>query len=405
LVSAGNPVYRFGGGLVLRGGGRGGDSGGGRLGALRHDPPGMGHALVDAAIELAEPAGIHVAGSANLLEIGRDLRGGGSLRKSGGGTLLITGEHPGYVQPVDVANGTLRLRGTLGSPVVISGGALLDAAGATGPLAGDGGLLPTGASLTAPAVHGLRHLLVFTGDGAGEPMLVNGEVRSPESIAIYLDFPTPPDPQQRVRGGYRLPAGASWAAILDRAAGNVYSPDPAGDHWFDGRAWSANSAAAITRIPLEADPEDGPGGRVLEIRFDGAPLDYEAWRAATFAGAAEFADPAVSGHGAAPFADGMANLLRFALGIAGGDDVHGRLPALRRSAEGVTFRFPYDPGLVGLRWTVEASRDPGDWSAAEVLFDSAAGAAQAGADGWLGVPDRSAEPVRFYRLRVETRPE
>lgn len=141
-------------------------------------------------------------------------------------------------------------------------------------------------------------------------------------------------------------------------------------------------------------------GRILEIRFDGAPLSYSQWCDATFTDPAERENPETCGPLASPFGDAVANLLRFALGTNPAGRVP--LPEIIASDGAPRFCFPYNPGLYDLRWRVEATRDPADWSAAEVLFDSRHDGVLPDAAGWLEIEDKDSGSARFYRLRLES---
>ncbi len=84
------------------------------------------------------------------------------------------------------------------------------------------------------------------------------------------------------------------------------------------------------------------------------------WTTTDPAPADTFANPLVSGDNAAPFGDGIPNLLRYALGAAPGDAV--QLPEFAKSAATATFRFRYDPALFDLVYQVETTGDLADWS-------------------------------------------
>jgi autotransporter-associated beta strand protein len=408
------PTYDFGGDIFLRGFGRGPEisigSNLGKLGALRYEPGSDGnHATLLNAVELAAPADIHVAGQSNVLELTGVLRGAGALAKSGGAVLAITGDNATFTAPVTTSNGTVRLRGSIGSAISANAGTILDAAGASGGLSGTGQLLLDRTALTVPWAAGLNHALVFSQPGApvlanvtstGNPLLLCGSAPAPDSIVFYLDLPSPPVVTTRIQGGYLLPLAASWSNILSHPALNLYSPNPLGAHSFAGRNWSPLTNARLTRVPVSLATSAGTvSGRILEIRFDNAPLTFESWRAATFS-AGDLANPSVSGAAATPFGDGVPNLFRYALGI-GTNSAAGLLPVLRRSGNDFEFGFPYDPGRRNLRWIAEATTNITVWTGAEVLFDSNTSLAQPDAQGWLWLPENPHPNARFYRLRLE----
>lgn len=408
------PTYDFGGYIFLRGFGRGAEisigSNLGKLGALRYEPGSDGnHAALLNAVEIAAPADIHVAGQSNILELTGALRGSSALAKSGGAVLAITGDNSSFTAPITISNGTMRLRGALGSTISANAGTFLDAAGSCGALSGGGKFLLNKTALTASSVTGLNHALVLSQPGApvlsnvnstGNALLMCGSAPAPDSIALYLDLVSPPIVTTRIQGGYLLPIAASWSNILNHGALTLYTPDAIGAHSFDGRNWSSLANARLTRVPVSLPTSAGiVSGCILEIRFDNAPITFESWRLATF-NAGALANSAISGAAATPFGDGVPNLFRYALGM-GTNSAPGLLPALRQAGNDFEFGFPYDPGRRSLRWIAEATTNITDWTTAEVLFDSSASFMQPDAQGWLWLPDAPQLTMHFYRLRLE----
>ncbi len=421
LVSGSSPgvprVHTFGGDLFLSGAGRGGEipeaSGLGRLGALRYDPGNQdNHAIVTNHVEITTDASIHVDGSRNRLDLTGSLGGTGSLTKSGGGTLGIFGDQQTHTSPVSLANGQLLLRGSLGSSISLGETSILNAAGQAGPLSGTGTLFLPGTALSTPQVAGLHHAMVFTRTGppdlldpanAGNALLVTGDPGIPSGIDLYLDLPSGVNSSTIVQGGYLRPAGASWDDLFDHPATRVFVRDPAGSHEFDNRTWTLNTGALLASVPVTLPtPGESLHGRILEIRFDGALLSYQAWRE-DFFDPGDVGNDTISGPEATPFADGIPNLLRFALGIDGGNG-SGSLPVLTHEAGNAIFSFRYDPRLRGLRWIVEATEDLTDWSEAEALFDSNEHLDLPDPEGRLAIGEEMDAPKRFYRLRVATVP-
>lgn len=414
LVSAstpGNPrVHAFGGDLFLSGYGRGSEvpdgEGQGKLGALRYDPGTQdNHAIVTNSIEFPAAADVHVDGSMNLLEIAGVLRGPGSLTKTGGGTLALAGDSPAYAAPLILANGGLRLRGRVASPVQVAANTDLDVAGSSGAATGAGRLLLAASTWTVPSVSGMVRSLVFTRTGAPDAMSPHASgnaliITSDPGTALALDLLIDDDPQagSRYQGAYLLPAGASWSQVLDPAVTRVLVRDPAGNHSAWGKTWSQSASATLTRVPATVQTPDGSSeGRMLEIRFDDQPLTFSGWRATHFG---DPSDDALAGPLADPTSSGVPNLLRFAFGLTAAEDPSAALPVVGTTPDGVRFGFRYDPALLGLRWMVEAAEDPGDWSAAEILFDSETNLALPDPDGRLWIEDDNTHERRFFRLRL-----
>jgi autotransporter-associated beta strand protein len=416
LSSGGLPteprVHTFGGPLFLNSAGRGGvgdGTGFGVLGALRYDPGnGENLAVVTNPITFTGPSRLHVDGSGNQLELTGTLSGTAGWTKSGGGLLRLLADSPAYLAPVVVENGTLDLGARLGSPLALAAAGTLSGHGRAGDLGGDGTLRLARSVLRADSFGGPRGEFVFSNAGSpdfsqpassGNGTLVADALTGPPSgLVIYLDTPSP-QPAARFRGGFLLPPGSDWPLVLLGTPPQVFVPDPLGTHDFDGRAWSLAANARLTRVPIHADFGDGPvAAEILEVRLDGVPTDFATWQAMNFP-PADLGDPDISGDDAAPFGDGIPNLLRYALGAGAGDAVD--LPEFSKDGNSATFRFRYDPALFDLVYQVEATDDVGDWSDPEILFDSSISPLLPAADGWLEITDPSPPPGRgFYRLRV-----
>ncbi len=98
LTTSGDDVrYRFGGPLTLAGDGRGGaitvGEERGILGALRYDPGSGEHtATLESGVVIAEDTTVHVNGIDKTLVLEGALSGAGTLKRSGGGDLVLRGE-------------------------------------------------------------------------------------------------------------------------------------------------------------------------------------------------------------------------------------------------------------------------------------------------------------------------
>ena len=405
-------IHTFGGPLLLDSTGRSGvgtAAGLGVLGALRYDPGnGENRAIVTNPITLTGPSGLHVDGSGNQLELTGPLSGNASWTKSGGGTLRLLSNSPAYLAPVLVENGTLDLDARIGSPLHLATGGTLTGHGRAGDLTGSGTVLLDRTLLRTDSFGGPLARFVLSTPGSpdfSQPAAsLNGTLVAadltgpPAGLVLYLDA-TAPQPGDRFRGGLLLPPGSDWTSVLLTTAPQVFAPDTLGTHAFDGRNWSLVPNARLTRVPITANLGDGPvSAEILEVRLDGIPTDFAAWQAANFP-PADLANPLVSGDNAAPFGDGIPNLLRYALGAAAGSAVE--LPEFTRSGATATFRFRYDPSLFDLVYQVETTGDLADWSNPVILFNSATSPLQPAPDGWLAITDPAPPPgKRFYRLRV-----
>ena len=109
----------------------------------------------------------------------------------------------------------------------------------------------------------------------------------------------------------------------------------------------------------------------------------------------------MSGPAADPHGGGIANLLRYALGLALTDDPTSRAPQYVGSPSDSAIRLPFDAGRNDLVYLVEAAMNVTGWSSGMVLFDSRTDFPPAADAGWITIHD-PAPPgeQRFYRLRV-----
>jgi hypothetical protein len=148
--------------------------------------------------------------------------------------------------------------------------------------------------------------------------------------------------------------------------------------------------------------------RIDNLTVDGTPIDFARWRTLHFADPADLADDAISGPLAAPNADGVANLIRYALNRGPYEPVAGLLPVIEATAgPALQFRFRFDADKTDLHWRVLASQDLHDWS--NVLHDTAVDGPPPHAPGWHSaavaipgslVPDRPVPDPRIF-LRLE----
>jgi hypothetical protein len=125
------------------------------------------------------------------------------------------------------------------------------------------------------------------------------------------------------------------------------------------------------------------------------------WRQSVF-NAAELADPLVSGSLAAPFGDGVANILRYAFEVPAGASAASYMPKLHATPASYGIDFPFESGRDDLIVIAESSDELDDWSGATVLFDSSTDfPPMADAFGRISIPDpHPPGDRRFYRVRV-----
>ncbi|TVR46575.1 MAG: hypothetical protein EA425_17025 [Puniceicoccaceae bacterium] len=425
LVSTGGTmedprIYSFGGAnLQLASLGRGGavpaGEGEGILGALRLDPDANDtFARLDIPLEITGPAGLHVDGTRNRLILTGTITGLHPLVQTGGGTIVYTGQSPGYTQFFTVANGAAVVTGSLGSPILIEPNGRLEGSGSTGPLLGSGTVALDATTLTSPSVQGLNYAFRFT--RTGDPDLAsstasgNAVLRltgptpfvSPlgadSRLEFFLDDPAPLT-ARIYRGGFLVAAHVDLAAQIADADVLVFVADPTGAVEHFGRHYRLyDGPVTLETAPATATFPEGPAtGNLLQLRVGPQPTAFPAWQDIAFP---DQTDPALIGPGADPARAGLTNLQRYGFGIGFDDNPAPRLPRMESTAEGMYFVFPYNPALADLAWIVEATDSLGSWTT--VLFDSRSEVALPDAAGLLRIPlyDDPVPARRFLRVRL-----
>lgn len=213
---------------------------------------------------------------------------------------------------------------------------------------------------------------------------------------------------------YTLDGGNTWqnrasVTVQDISTGNV----PVVPIDFASIAGVENNPRFGIRITF-AQGGGGTSGnnRIDDLTVEGRPItpDFNTWRQTQFT-QSELADPAISGPAADPTASGVTNLMRHALGLHRDDpvvDANGASGVQQfTAANGMVYRFHYNPAATDIRWQVQAGPSPGNWT--NVLFDSATTPAPPMVNGWVeipvppslnggGVPDTR----MFIRLKLST---
>lgn len=419
LISAGNPrIYPFASPIYLAGYGRGAEIpdavGQGKLGALRFDPgTESNHGIVSCAVVLTGPADIHVDHSSNRLECAGPLSGPYLLTKTGGGILTLSHDNSGHVGMIDVVNGTLELQAPFGGPVVLNNTGILTGYGSVGRVSGAGHANIGQCVLRATAVNGPSLSVVLAQSGSpvfGTPAtaangilwVTGGEVVTP-TIDVYLSGNAMRSGEFR-RGVLAVPYAFPLADCVADSTLRVFVPDASGTQSYGGSSWTPASGVRWTTVPDWIDSGSGRiAVRIVELRLGGDPVTFEEWRELSFTDPDDLADPTVSGPLAEPEGDGITNLMRYALAIPQGAQGASCLPVIRREADRLVYVFHFDPALHDIRYRVEATPHPGEWSDPDVVFDSLVDPPE---EEWnsgiltLRLPIDPGQPRMFYRLRV-----
>jgi autotransporter-associated beta strand protein len=394
--------------ITLAGPGRSGVGAGaglGVLGALRYEPGAAdSRATIPTPIALAAEASIHVAGTTSQLDLTGPLSGSQALAKSGGGTLRIAADSPDFDAPIAVDAGSVMLAAHLAAPIHLAAQAALSGHGSCGAISGQGALVLARTTLAAPDLDGPDAHFIFSAhspDFSSPQSAANGTLiassATPSSVSIYLDAPDL-SPGDRFQGGLAMPVGSGWSTVLARLT--VYHLDPAGAHHFDGRTWAALGTTLAAAVPAQVH---GLPAEILEVFVTDGPTSFAAWQAAAFPHPADLANPLVSGPAAAPFGDGIANLLRYASGVPGTAQAAALLPSTPpgpAAAPGLRLRL--NPLLPDIRYQVLASHVLDAWHEADIIFDSASSPhPPLEPGGWVTVLDpHPHHPRRFYSARI-----
>lgn len=365
-------IYSFGGTLSLSGSGRSGVPEGealGVLGALRYEPgAATNRAVVAGPVQIAAPAGIHVAHESNEMELAGALSGSAALSKSGGGTLILSGAGSAYSGEIDIETGGLLVSAAIpASAVVVKNGTFV---GGTGSIGGDLHFEAGAALVFDPAGPlGVGGTATFGGFGIAD--------------LIGLDADTPVGSYAFINGN------ASTLNVANLGAPNAV---PLGD----------SGKTAYFTAAME-----------LVVQGGEAPTGYEAWQQDEFT-PAEQADPATSGPLADPGGSGVPNLLRYGLGMGRSDAyIDFRPTGDMQLGPGGTFRAVYRHRRLlaldsGIEYIIEATYDlmaGGAWPEAVLDVDLVELGSVATGDGITEtaeygiVSDGLADP-RFFRLRI-----
>jgi autotransporter-associated beta strand protein len=419
-------AYAFGGPVTLASTGRagfGGVPGAGAKGGLRYDAGGASNrARLLAPLVVAGEASVHVEGASgdlalgNALTLAGGLAGAAPLAKSGGGRLVVEGDAAGMEGAVAVDNGILQVDADMrGADVTLAGSdAWLCGTGRVGSVSGTGVVSPGQTSagrLRAQSVGGGLGF-AFRFAAAGDAMDGNDLVELMFSetpfakvldggnrISVYLDA-LPPEGGYAL-GGFATASPQEFTRFVALADWRFYVPDASGGVAFEGQTYSPCAVALdIGTVPFG-------GGRILKVARPAH--GYAAWRAAHFT-LAERADPAVSGPLAAG-GDGVAYLLRYALGADRTAPVAPFLPRFGRSGGAFVYAFRRRTDDDGLDYLVVTADDvasaPSAWrDAFEVeglsvrLLDPQSTDDPAVEIVRVEIVPGPQHPVRFFRLRV-----
>jgi len=343
-------IYAFGGPLNLNSFGRTGvpeSENLGILGALRYEPGTTNSkAIVTTAVTVSGASDIHVATSGNELELAGSLTGTGSLTKSGGGRLTVSGAVNSYASSIMISNGELRVNGLIQSPIVVAASGTLSGSGSVGSLSGAGLVAPAGI-LTAERATGLDYAFVLTTTGmpvfASNTNSLNSLLRlratntplaapfpATSDISIFLSSSNLTEGSV-YSGGFFTDKDDDFAGLITNVT--VYIADNNGTVTNSGqryRLYDLPTGWTIETVSVEADFTSGTiTGRIMQLHLLASANPFDSWRAGNFS-PEELADPGISGPYADPGTSGVANLYRYATGLDRNENPQLALPRVER---------------------------------------------------------------------------
>jgi len=334
---------------------------------------------------------------------GEVIGNGKSITKSGTGTMELSGFSAASAPPVIVQEGTLSIAGSHPAAITLAAGTTLSGNGLTGPITGPGLVSPGPFTLTASSSSAatIAAVLAVPRSSAGNGALVLTALTEPLPLPpahIDLFLPSARQTGDRFTGGIVVHAGIDLTAALATTGIRIFLTDPAGDILHLGQSYRPASPADLVSWSVVSLAE----GNSLEVLQGGTPITYSQWRNLHFADPAQRGDDTVSGEAASATSDGIANLIRYAHGVAPGEPVLDLLPRIAADPGRLPdFRFRHDLSKADLVWIVRSSPDLDDWS--EVLFDSRIHTPPApDASGWTALPVPATDGNRFLRLEIKT---
>jgi len=155
--------------------------------------------------------------------------------------------------------------------------------------------------------------------------------------------------------------------------------------------FSTDDGGGVGNVPLSFESV------TLQLSGPSAPATYTAWQTQQFS-SAELADPLLSGPQAVLTADGLPNLLKYALGLDAHRTVQPGAVAASATSADWTFVYRRPATVTDLTYGVEATADFVDWTTISVV--QAQVSEQDGWQTWEARCPKLDQPRLFFRLKV-----
>ncbi|MBP6864399.1 MAG: hypothetical protein KBC32_03905 [Candidatus Didemnitutus sp.] len=207
-------------------------------------------------------------------------------------------------------------------------------------------------------------------------------------------------------GGLTFSTDANSGLVNEDLNVVVFSPTAG---WIAGGdslvqvGYTAVGGAVIAQAPVPGGGDivavalDASGAALLAGNFaDYQTISFAAWQAENFAGG-ELQDPNISGPAAVASADGLPNLLKYALGLPAKTPVASGLPGVAVSETHYVYTYTRPAERPDLTYVVEVSTGFAEWSAITPEFVSAQGTTET----WRAIYPLSSSGQAFFRLRVQ----
>lgn len=315
------------------------EAGLGVLGAIRFGPGGSENTtILQNALSITGPSGLHVTGSGNTLELTGAVSGTGALVKSGGGTLVWPAVASPWNSDFEVNNGTLHIPA---GGIIGGSGSNINVAGAI--LSGYG-------SLVGDVVMGEGALLSAGGTNPGEvgSLSVTGSLTF-QSGAMMGDIFEGENQRVDVIGDLTFESGTFVIMSVDSVEESITvftaTGTITGVSLLSGVVFGADGASvSFAQV----------GNSVVATFGSVAPSPFQAFMA-SFGVTGDDALPLVDANG-----DGVVNLLKYYLGA---DPTLSAAAITELGSDGATFSFNHTinkdaPGVEGeYRWSLDLS----DW--------------------------------------------